>query len=88
MDTVEKRFKMPLGPWAAEKKLKEIGKWHLLEAFQGIEGWTMALMTRILGWTYEETQVFLAHVRAGFRDKSIHSYTSGSIVYGRKPLDA
>ena len=87
VDTVEKRFKMPLGPWAASKKLKEIGRWHLLEAYQGIEGWTMALMTRILGWSYEETQVFLAHVRAGFSDKSIHSYTSGSIVYGRKPLN-
>ncbi|KAI5356982.1 Putative S-adenosyl-L-methionine-dependent methyltransferase [Septoria linicola] len=34
VDTVEQRFKMPLGPWAANKKLKEIGRWHLLEAYQ------------------------------------------------------
>lgn len=65
VNTHETRFKMPLGPWAADKKLKEIGRWHLLEAYQGIEGWTMALYTRVLGRSYEEVQVFLAKVRDG-----------------------
>ncbi|KAF2167748.1 hypothetical protein M409DRAFT_65855 [Zasmidium cellare ATCC 36951] len=86
--TEESKFKMPLGPWAADRKLKEIGRWHLLEAYQGIEGWTMALYTRVLGWSYEEVQVFLAKVREGFKNRKIHSYTSGSIVYGQKPLQA
>lgn len=65
VNTVEKRFKMPLGPWPADKKMKEIGRWHLLEAYQGLEGWTLALYTRILGWSVEEVQVFLAQVREG-----------------------
>jgi hypothetical protein len=87
VNTSERRFKMPLGPWAADKKLKEIGRWHLLEAYQGIEGWTMALFTRILGWQYEEVQVFLAKVREGFgQTMKIHTYTSGSVVLGQKPL--
>ncbi|KJX92439.1 SAM dependent methyltransferase like protein [Zymoseptoria brevis] len=87
-NTSERRFKMPLGPWAADKKLKEIGRWHLLEAYQGIEGWTMALLTRILGWKYEEVQVFLAKVREGLsQTKQMHTYTSGSVVIGQKPLE-
>jgi SAM-dependent methyltransferase len=87
VNVVEKRYKMPLGPWSAEKKQRDIGRWHLLEAYQGIEGWTMALFTRILGWSAERVQVFLVGVRDGFKDRSIHAYTSVSVVYGQKPLE-
>ena len=85
VNVVKDRYKMPLGPWAKDKKLKEVGRWHLLEAHQGIEGWTVALFTRILGWSAEEVQVFLAKVRQGFGDRSIHAYTRVSVVYGQKP---
>ena len=46
---IEKKFKMPLGPWAKDAKLKEVGRWHLLECYQGIEGWAIALLTRVMG---------------------------------------
>ncbi|KIX08590.1 uncharacterized protein Z518_03246 [Rhinocladiella mackenziei CBS 650.93] len=85
VNVVEKRYKMPLGPWPKDPKLKEIGRWHLLEAYQGLEGWTLALFTRVLGWSYEEVQVFLAKVREGLKDPTIHSYTRVSVVYGQKP---
>lgn len=48
-NVVEQRYKMPVGPWSSDPKLKEIGRWHLLECFQGIEGWSMALLTRVMG---------------------------------------
>jgi SAM-dependent methyltransferase len=86
INTVEKRYKMPLGPWPKDEKLKEIGRWHLLEAYQGVEGWTLALFTRVLGWSYEQVQLYLAQVRQGFSDRSIHAYTRVSVVYGQKPL--
>ncbi|KAK5941739.1 hypothetical protein PMZ80_005690 [Knufia obscura] len=86
VNVAEKRYKMPLGPWAKDKRLKEIGRWHLLEAYQGIEGWTMALFTRVLGWSFEEVQVFLARVRQGFKDRKVHAYTRVSVVYGQKPV--
>ncbi|ETN41889.1 uncharacterized protein HMPREF1541_03828 [Cyphellophora europaea CBS 101466] len=86
----EHRFKMPDGPWPSArteegKKLKEIGKWRVLEMDAGVEGWAMALFTRVLGMSYEEVQVYLAQVRRDWRDKSVHSYTRVSVVYGRKP---
>jgi hypothetical protein len=34
----------------------------------------MAIFTRILGWTKEETEVFLALVRKDMKDAKIHSY--------------
>lgn len=88
---VEQRFKMPIGLWPSAKteygrKMKEIGKWRLLEVETGMEGWALALMTRVLGMTYAEVQVFLAEMRKAWRDKSMHGYTRVSVVYGRKPL--
>ncbi len=87
VNVVETRYKMPLGPWPRDPRLKEIGRWHLHEAYQGIEGWTLALFTRVLGWSFERVQVFLAQVRQGFKDKSVHAYTRVSVVYGQKPLE-
>jgi SAM-dependent methyltransferase len=75
-NVVEKKYKMPVGPWSSDPKLKDVGKWHLFECYQGIEGWSMALLTRVMGWSEPEVQVFLAQVREAFKDKSVHAYTS------------
>lgn len=49
VDVVEKRFKWPIGPWSSDKRLKEIGRWNLLNWEEGMEGWCMAPYTRVLG---------------------------------------
>jgi hypothetical protein len=46
---------MPVGPWSQDKKLKEVGRWHLLECYEGIEGWSMALLTRLMGVSSRQT---------------------------------
>lgn len=51
-NVVETRYKMPVGPWSSDPKLKEVGRWHRLECFEGIEGWSMALLTRVMGVCY------------------------------------
>jgi hypothetical protein len=49
VDVVERKFKWPLGPWSSDPKLKEIGRWNLLNWEEGLEGWTLAHYTRVLG---------------------------------------
>ena len=49
VDVVEKRFKWPIGPWSSDPKMKEIGRWNLLNWEEGMEGWVMAAYTRVLG---------------------------------------
>jgi len=56
-------FKCPSNPWLKDKKQKTLGLWHLANTLDGLEGFTMAFFTRILGWKPEEVQVFLAGVR-------------------------
>ena len=82
-----------LGIWTRENLL--IGKasgraiLYLNIAFSnevaGLEGFSLALLTRVLGWSNAEVQVFLADVRKDIKDPKIHFYIPLYTVYGRKP---
>ena len=48
-DIVEKVYKWPIGPWSSDPHLKHIGLWNLLHWVEGIEGWSLALLTRVMG---------------------------------------
>ncbi|KAE8151780.1 S-adenosyl-L-methionine-dependent methyltransferase [Aspergillus avenaceus] len=86
-NVVERRFKLPVGPWSKDEQYKQLGMWNLLHCEQGIEGWAMALLTRVMGWRYEEVQVFLAQMRAGLRDYArTNAYFTVVSVWGQKPF--
>lgn len=69
-----RKYKLPIGPWPADKKLKEVGLFQLAAMLDGIDGLTLALWTRSLGWTEQEITVFLAKVKKEFRSSKVHSY--------------
>lgn len=48
-----KTFKWPIGPWPANRKMKEIGAYNRLGWDEGINGWAMFLMTKYLGVSCE-----------------------------------
>ncbi|PYH99943.1 methyltransferase family protein [Aspergillus ellipticus CBS 707.79] len=87
-NVTEQRFKLPVGQWSRDKRLKKLGMWNLVHCEQGIEGWAMALLTRVMGWNYVEVQVFLAQMRKGLRDPNTHAYFNVIGVYGQKPTGA
>lgn len=47
-----KRFIWPIGPWADDEQLRELGRWNLKNWEDGMEGWVMALLTRIHGVSF------------------------------------
>ena len=49
VDVVETKYKWPLGAWSTDQKLKDLGRWNLHHWNEGLEGWTMALLTRVMG---------------------------------------
>jgi hypothetical protein len=67
-------FKWPSNPWPRDKKHKTLGLWNLANTLDGLEGFTLAFFTRILGWQPEEVHVFLIGVREDTRNKQIHNY--------------
>ncbi|KAJ9143021.1 S-adenosyl-L-methionine-dependent methyltransferase [Pleurostoma richardsiae] len=85
VDVQEVLHKWPLNPWPRDKKLKELGAWTFQNVSDGIEAFSLALLSRVLGWSREEIEVLLADVRRELRDRSIHAYIPVYTVYGRKP---
>ncbi|KAG4441068.1 hypothetical protein IFR05_003422 [Cadophora sp. M221] len=86
VNVVEQVFKVPLGGWPADAKLRELGQWALLGFNTGLEGYSLATLTRVLGWSPARVHVFLAQLRVAARDRGTHSYHEIKVVYAQKPL--
>lgn len=54
--------------------MKEIGRLRGLAMSMGVEGYSLALYTRYLGWSPVEVQVLLAKVRKEFKDLNNRMY--------------
>ncbi|KAL1998172.1 hypothetical protein VTN02DRAFT_6720 [Thermoascus thermophilus] len=81
----EKIFKVPVGPWPKDRRLKEIGAFTALQFIEGVEGLTAATFSEILGWSREEITVFNAKVVADCRRRDVHCMHEIRVVFGQKP---
>lgn len=71
---VERRFKIPSNPWPKDKRMKMVGAFERANFLEGLEGMSLRLFQRGLGWTPEETQVLLAKVRTEVKNPKYHAY--------------
>ncbi|GIJ86593.1 hypothetical protein Asppvi_005483 [Aspergillus pseudoviridinutans] len=85
IEVVERRYKLPIGPWPKDKHLKTLGKYFRLVIEESMEMWVMYLWTNVLGFSRAEVEMTIAEMRKAVRDPSIHGYIHVSVVYGRKP---
>lgn len=77
---------IPVGAWPADKSGKELGllmRHHMLE---GVEGISLALFTRILGWSKGDLDTLLYGVRQEIKDRKYRISSNLHVTYGRKPL--
>ncbi|KAL8686192.1 MAG: hypothetical protein Q9218_007283 [Villophora microphyllina] len=84
-------YKWPIGAWSNDPKLKALGGWNLMHWIEGLEGWTLRIFTKYMGWTYERVKKWNADMRHVLRDRKYHAYQNvyeyaSSVVYARKPL--
>ncbi|KAK2863649.1 hypothetical protein FQN49_004129 [Arthroderma sp. PD_2] len=86
VDVVEEVAKVPLGRWSADPQMKEIGRYQALNIREWLESGSLAVFTRILGWTMEELDVLFTAVRNDFADPHSHLYAQVRFIYGRKPI--
>lgn len=70
----EHHAKWPLGPWAKGKKEKLMGHYMLENIYAGIEGASLMLFTKVLGWTKDEVEVDIANVRREVMGRRKHIY--------------
>ncbi|KAL1998237.1 hypothetical protein VTN02DRAFT_6562 [Thermoascus thermophilus] len=78
-------FKVPIGPWAKDPRLKQMGRLALVSVIQSVEPFTLALFTRVLRFTCEEAQAYMAKVRVDLSNPACHLYGKYHFVYGQKP---
>ncbi|KAK2041700.1 methyltransferase domain-containing protein [Colletotrichum somersetense] len=80
-----KPYKIPIGPWAKDPHLKDLGMCNLIQLLDGLEGFSLRLLCGALGWTKEEVLVLLAGVRKELKSGKLHAYLKYNVVYGQKP---
>lgn len=67
-------LKSPTNSWPKDQMLKEASKFQLLSHLEGLEGASLALMTRGLKWKADEVSVLMAKLRPELKNRAIHSY--------------
>ncbi len=84
-DVTEEVHRIPVGPWAKDPHLKELGRFERVHMQMSVESHTPALFSRVLGFTEEQTAVFIENVKQDIRRKDLHLITSYRFIRGRKP---
>jgi hypothetical protein len=80
--------KIPIGPWAKDPTLKELGRLELTHMHMAVDSHTLALFTRALNYSRDRADVLMEGVKSEFRNRDLRLITSYRFIIGRKPLDS
>jgi hypothetical protein len=87
VDVQQRMFMWPSNSWPRDKFMKELGRWNQVNCLDGLEGFCLALLSRVQGWSKLEVDVLVAQVTADFKNKGIHAYFPMPVTFGRKPFE-
>ncbi|KAF9874167.1 UMTA protein [Colletotrichum karsti] len=85
VNIVHKKWKVPIGGWAKDQHLKQVGYYSGLFMDQSLDGWALKPLGEILGWSYEEILILVMHMRQALKDPKQMPYFNYHMVYGQKP---
>lgn len=66
--------------------MKEIGRWGKVTILEVVEPYTLALFTRVLGFSFQEAQEYMEKVRSEMVSNKFHIYFLFHFIYGQKPM--
>ncbi|KAF5239851.1 hypothetical protein FANTH_9792 [Fusarium anthophilum] len=78
-------FKVPIGGWPKDEKMRKVGQFLRASIENDLEGYTMVVWHQVMNWPEDEYQVFLMNMRKAFKDKRVHGYMRVRYVCGQKP---
>ena len=78
-------FHVPIGTWPKNKVLKKVGLYWRTVLIDGLQPIAMGPLTRGLGWTRDQVEVWLVDVRKSYFDIHVHSHMPLYIICGQKP---
>lgn len=47
-DVEERAFKMPIGAWSSDPRMKMVGRWNLLFCIEGADSWALYLLSQVM----------------------------------------
>ncbi|KAI1024538.1 hypothetical protein LB503_007476 [Fusarium chuoi] len=84
-DLFSKSWKLPVGGWPQDKKLKQIGLYNGAFIDHSIDAFAIFPIGEILGWSEEEVTVLVSQMRKALKEPRALPYFNVRMVYGRKP---
>jgi len=69
-----KVFKWPIGKWGKGAKYKLLGRFVYEDVMDWLPSSSLGLFTKVLGWSRDEVELFLADCRAEAKRKDRHYY--------------
>ncbi|KAI5464511.1 S-adenosyl-L-methionine-dependent methyltransferase [Mariannaea sp. PMI_226] len=78
--------KIPIGGWANDTKLHQIGRFVQMSLEEDIEGY-IQYMAGLLGWSDDQVTVYCAKLRNEIRSGHHHAWFRYKVVYGRRPYE-
>jgi len=85
VDVVEHRYSWPTNSWARGQHNKQLSVWYNQDCIDGIQAFSLAVLTRGLGMSSQEVEMMLVDVRKDIMNRNIHAYLPVYVVIGRKP---
>jgi SAM-dependent methyltransferase len=85
-DVISMEYKVPLGSWPKDHRMKEIGIQYAANWSDGLPGFSYKLLgAEGLGWSRDEIELNLLEVRRSLAQREVHAYMAYYIVFGRRP---
>ena len=79
--------KVPIGSWTLDDTLNEVGLLQRVSIIDSVEPYTLALLTRVLNWSLNNTQALIRRVEWELKDADLRLFCRFHFVYGKKPED-
>ena len=74
VNVTTKILMLPGNEWPKGRDMKLRGQWMLQNGLDGLQGFTVALFTRVLQWPIEEVETFLIGVRKDVKNRQMHAW--------------
>ncbi|KAH7063195.1 S-adenosyl-L-methionine-dependent methyltransferase [Macrophomina phaseolina] len=84
-NVVEHTIKLPLGGWAKHSLLRTAGLYMQAAVMDAFNMAVNGPLTKGLGWSRAEAEVFCADARKALRNPRVHAYFTLHVVYGQRP---
>ncbi|KAF2800784.1 S-adenosyl-L-methionine-dependent methyltransferase [Melanomma pulvis-pyrius CBS 109.77] len=85
VDVHEEVYKLPINSWPRDPQWKMLGRFNETNLLDGLQAFSLQPFQKGLGWTKDEIEVYLVHVRKALSDRNVHAYHKIFVVWGRKP---